>query len=325
MSTQFSISAKQSAARKLYFFSVLLIFAAEIVIPVLDKILEGENIGMFVKVLPRLGFYKFPFAVLLNYLFAALAAGITLLLYRQSFARKFFGIIFLIPFFWNFVLQFLLIFQRSTDHVLNEFLATINLGFVASTRYYDFYSDQSFLLLRVLLFVRGICLDTALILGVVALFKGFSRSSTQSFEHPSNLLESVSTGHFASPNSSANTGPTWTVRVPGSMDQVTDTATLKMWARSGVIRPDSFIVDNSNQVTYQAKQIPGVFSSKSYSTALLLSFFLGYLGVDRFYLGQTGLGIAKLLTFGGCGIWSLIDFILIAMRKVTDSEGNPLA
>jgi len=109
------------------------------------------------------------------------------------------------------------------------------------------------------------------------------------------------------------------------MDQVTDTATLKMWARSGVIRPDSFIVDNSNQVTYQAKQIPGVFSSKSYSTALLLSFFLGYLGVDRFYLGQTGLGIAKLLTFGGCGIWSLIDFILIAMRKVTDSEGNPLA
>ena len=78
-------------------------------------------------------------------------------------------------------------------------------------------------------------------------------------------------------------------------------------------------------MSYQASQIPGVFSSKSYVTTLLLSFFLGSLGVDRFYLGQTGLGIGKLLTFGGCGIWTLIDFILIAMRKVTDSDGNPLA
>ena len=117
----------------------------------------------------------------------------------------------------------------------------------------------------------------------------------------------------------------WTVRLPGIQDQVTDTATLRQWARAGVIRADSFIVDNNTNVTYQAKQIPGVFSDKSYSTALLLSFFLGYLGVDRFYLGQTGLGIGKLLTFGGCGIWSLIDFILIAMHKVNDSQGNPLA
>jgi TM2 domain-containing membrane protein YozV len=51
---------------------------------------------------------------------------------------------------------------------------------------------------------------------------------------------------------------------------------------------------------------------------------LGTLGVDRFYLGQIGLGIGKLLTFGGCGIWQLIDIILIAMRKVTDNEGMPL-
>jgi TM2 domain-containing membrane protein YozV len=56
-----------------------------------------------------------------------------------------------------------------------------------------------------------------------------------------------------------------------------------------------------------------------------LSIFLGGLGIDRFYLGYTGLGIAKLLTLGGCGIWHLIDLILIAMRNIPDSNNRPLA
>lgn len=50
---------------------------------------------------------------------------------------------------------------------------------------------------------------------------------------------------------------------------------------------------------------------KETSTALLISIFVGHLGIDRFYIGDTGLGIAKLLTCGGMGIWTLVDWFLI--------------
>ena len=45
--------------------------------------------------------------------------------------------------------------------------------------------------------------------------------------------------------------------------------------------------------------------------AIVLSILLGVLGIDRFYTGETGLGVGKLLTFGGCGVWWLIDIFLI--------------
>jgi TM2 domain-containing membrane protein YozV len=63
---------------------------------------------------------------------------------------------------------------------------------------------------------------------------------------------------------------------------------------------------------------------KSFLVALILSIFVGGLGVDRFYLGYIGLGVLKLITFGGCGIWWLIDLILIATGKMTDANGQPL-
>ena len=63
---------------------------------------------------------------------------------------------------------------------------------------------------------------------------------------------------------------------------------------------------------------------KDWLVALLLSIFLGGLGVDRFYLGYIGLGVLKLITGGGFGIWWLIDLILIATGKLRDSEGREL-
>ncbi|MBP9812985.1 TM2 domain-containing protein [Candidatus Saccharibacteria bacterium] len=63
---------------------------------------------------------------------------------------------------------------------------------------------------------------------------------------------------------------------------------------------------------------------KEFLVALLLSIFLGQLGIDRFYMGYIGTGILKLITLGGCGIWWLIDIILIATKKLNDANGLPL-
>ncbi len=60
------------------------------------------------------------------------------------------------------------------------------------------------------------------------------------------------------------------------------------------------------------------------TTALILSIFLGNFGIDRFYLGYTGLGILKLLTGGGCGVWTIIDSILIAFDSLQPADGTTL-
>ena len=57
-----------------------------------------------------------------------------------------------------------------------------------------------------------------------------------------------------------------------------------------------------------------VKKDKSWIAALLLSILVGSLGIDRFFMGYIGLGILKLITLGGLGIWWLIDLILIASK-----------
>lgn len=62
-------------------------------------------------------------------------------------------------------------------------------------------------------------------------------------------------------------------------------------------------------------------SEKGFVATLLLCFFLGGLGIHRFYVGKIGTGILQLLTLGGLGIWALIDFIMIAVGSFRDKDG----
>lgn len=65
-------------------------------------------------------------------------------------------------------------------------------------------------------------------------------------------------------------------------------------------------------------------SDKNWLATLLLCLFLWGIGVHRFYVGKVGTGILQLITLGGCGIWTLIDLIMIITGSFTDKDGNKI-
>jgi len=65
-------------------------------------------------------------------------------------------------------------------------------------------------------------------------------------------------------------------------------------------------------------------SDKRMVPALLLCFFLGGLGIHRFYVGKVGTGILMIFTLGGLGIWIIVDFVMICTGSFKDKEGKDL-
>lgn len=66
-------------------------------------------------------------------------------------------------------------------------------------------------------------------------------------------------------------------------------------------------------------------NKKNWIVTIVLAWFLGSLGIHRFYTGHIAYGVIQLLTAGGCGIWALIDFINLCFGNYKDAEGQDLA
>lgn len=148
------------------------------------------------------------------------------------------------------------------------------------------------------------------------------------------------------------------VKVVGADNQLygpVDIETVRQWIQQRRVVGETELIDEASGQRLTARELPalaGLFavggsvpppppplmqpptapyaagmqvrSDKSFLAALLLALFLGGFGVHRFYLGYTGTGVIQLLTCGGCGIWALVDTIMIAAGSLTDVNGLPL-
>lgn len=87
-------------------------------------------------------------------------------------------------------------------------------------------------------------------------------------------------------------------------------------------QPTYYGYSQNYQYAYPVDRYGIPYSSRSWLVTLMFSIFLGWFGIDHFYTGHIGTGLLKLLTGGGCGIWWLIDIILVASGRFSDNEGR---
>ncbi len=130
-------------------------------------------------------------------------------------------------------------------------------------------------------------------------------------------------GGYGAPVPSVNPGGPFYVQALGQEQGPLDFNSLAQMAINGQVKGDTPVRSAEAQQYFPAKEVPGLFSDKEWLTMVLIAWIGGSLGIDKFYKGETGLGVAKLLTCGGCGIWALYDAIMILLRKQHDVDGRP--
>lgn len=84
---------------------------------------------------------------------------------------------------------------------------------------------------------------------------------------------------------------------------------------------DSSIVQTVESISSKPA---AVNKQRHFLAVFFLSFMWGIFGVDRFYLGKVGTGILKFITFGGLGIWTIVDLVLIMSGAMRDKQGNEM-
>ena len=83
-------------------------------------------------------------------------------------------------------------------------------------------------------------------------------------------------------------------------------------------------MEETPQPVVQPALKPAVNKQRHFLAVFFLSFMWGVFGVDRFYLGKYWTGLLKLLTFGGFGIWALIDLTMVMSGSMRDKQGNEM-
>ena len=117
-------------------------------------------------------------------------------------------------------------------------------------------------------------------------------------------------------------GQTFMIQRMGAEEGPFTLADLQAQVKAKYIRATTMVRRaDATGTWFPASEIPGLYSDKDFLTTLLISFLLGWFGIDRFYLGKVGTGILKLITLGGFGIWWIIDIILTIAGAATDKQG----
>ena len=104
------------------------------------------------------------------------------------------------------------------------------------------------------------------------------------------------------------------------MSNAEELAKYKKLLDDRVITQEDF--DKKKEELLNRNESSGLTTDNAWLVALLLCLFVGFLGIHRFYVGKSGTGFLQIITFGGLGIWVLIDLIMIVMGKFTDKEGS---
>ncbi len=185
---------------------------------------------------------------------------------------------------------------------------TTTLGYVLIVKFpFQFLSAAALYSLEISYFVP----TESLLIGLIQLIFGVGLLTI-----PSRKL-----AHF----SAQHAGEVFSPQVPFHDGRNITFVELVALVQAKVILPETMVkIGKGRGKIYPAMMVPGLYSDKSLTIGVALSLLLGTLGIDRFYLGYTGLGFLKLITLGGCGVWSILDVLLIATRKLPDSTGRPL-